>query len=390
MTDAQSGYLFLADISGYTSYLNESELEHARDTLTDLLELLIDHAKPPLTISKLEGDAVFSYTLGDDSFQDGQAMVELIENTYVAFRRAIELMVMNNTCRCAACANVSMLDLKFFVHHGIFVQQDFGSQVELVGTDVNLIHRLMKNHVKQATGFSAYTLYTEAAVRQLGIEAMTETMNRHEESLDDLGVVHMWAQDMHPIWERRREEHQIDFEPLITVLVDVSLSPEVVWSYLRQPDYRSVIVGADRVALENRRAGRMGLEGEFLCFHGSHLQRQVILEWTPFERIVSRDTDTMPLMKALTWKNEYRLVPNDGGTHLTISLGDFEGSWWARKAVLPFLSRGAKEVEANLREFAAVAEADWADRQASVGEAPTVDLTSESIRDAAADGLNDR
>jgi hypothetical protein len=35
-------------------------LEHARDTLSDLLGLMIDHTRPPLTISKLEGDAVFS------------------------------------------------------------------------------------------------------------------------------------------------------------------------------------------------------------------------------------------------------------------------------------------------------------------------------------------
>lgn len=66
MTDVQSGYLLLADISGYTAFLSESELEHARDTLTDLLGLLIDHARPPLVISKLEGDAVFSYTWGEE------------------------------------------------------------------------------------------------------------------------------------------------------------------------------------------------------------------------------------------------------------------------------------------------------------------------------------
>ena len=387
MTDAQSGYLFLADISGYTSYLNDSELEHARDTLTDLLGLLIDHAKPPLTISKLEGDAVFSYTWGEDSFQDGQAMVELIETTYVAFRRAIELMVMNNTCQCAACANVSRLDLKFFVHHGVFVQQDLGRQIELVGTDVNLIHRMMKNNVKRETGFAAYTLYTEAAVQRLGIEAMTETMRLHDESLDDLGNVRLWVQDMHPVWEQRREEHHVDFEPLVTVAVDVALSPEVVWSYLRQPDFRSVIVGTDRVSLGKRSGGRMGPGGEFQCFHGDHVLRQVILEWTPFERIVSRDTDTMPLMKRLTWKNEYRLVPNQSGTRLTISLGNFEGAKLLPKLVTAFLSKGARQVEDNLRRFAAMAEADWAEAHADVG-GPTVELTKESIRDAAASSLN--
>ena len=172
MTEAQSGYLLLADISGYTAFLNDSELEHARDTLTDLLGLLIDHTKPPLVLSKLEGDAVFSYTWGEESFKDGQTLVELIEATYVAFRRAIELMVMNNTCQCAACANVSTLDLKFIVHHGTFAQQELRGQAELVGTNVTLVHRLMKNHVKEKTGIAAYASYTDAAIQRLGVAVL--------------------------------------------------------------------------------------------------------------------------------------------------------------------------------------------------------------------------
>jgi uncharacterized protein YndB with AHSA1/START domain len=217
---------------------------------------------------------------------------------------------------------------------------------------------------------------------------MTETMTSHDESLDDLGNVRMWVQDMHAVWEQRREEHHVDFEPLVTVAVDVALSPEVVWSYLRQPDFRSVIVGADRVSAENRKRGRMGPEGEFQCFHGDHVLRQIIVEWTPFERIVSSDTDTTPLMNKLTWKNEYRLVPSHSGTHLTISLGDFEGSWLVRKTIPRLLSRGASQVEDNLREFAAMAEADWADQHASVADVPAPELTSESIRAAAAGSLN--
>ena len=36
----------------------------------------------------------------------GQTFVELIEDTYVAFRRAIDLMVVNTTCECNACRNI--------------------------------------------------------------------------------------------------------------------------------------------------------------------------------------------------------------------------------------------------------------------------------------------
>lgn len=36
-SETEHGYLILADISGYTSYLAQVELEHAQEILTDLL-----------------------------------------------------------------------------------------------------------------------------------------------------------------------------------------------------------------------------------------------------------------------------------------------------------------------------------------------------------------
>jgi hypothetical protein len=67
MAKTQDGYLLIADISGYTLYLSKSELEHAQEILTALLELLVDHTRPPLVISRLAGDAVISYGLRSTS-----------------------------------------------------------------------------------------------------------------------------------------------------------------------------------------------------------------------------------------------------------------------------------------------------------------------------------
>ena len=57
----EHGHLILADISGYTSYLAGVELTHAQDILAELLELIVQRFDPPLSIAKLEGDAVFAY-----------------------------------------------------------------------------------------------------------------------------------------------------------------------------------------------------------------------------------------------------------------------------------------------------------------------------------------
>lgn len=46
MSKTQSGTLLIADITGYTFFLSESELEHAQEILETLLEILIKETRP--------------------------------------------------------------------------------------------------------------------------------------------------------------------------------------------------------------------------------------------------------------------------------------------------------------------------------------------------------
>jgi len=41
--------------------------------------------------------------------------------------------------------------------------QNIGGRPELAGSDVNLAHRLLKNHVSEQTGWSAYALFSNRA-----------------------------------------------------------------------------------------------------------------------------------------------------------------------------------------------------------------------------------
>ena len=50
----QTGYLVLADISGYTSFVAQTEIEHADIALSILLEAIVEKLSGLLTISKLE------------------------------------------------------------------------------------------------------------------------------------------------------------------------------------------------------------------------------------------------------------------------------------------------------------------------------------------------
>ncbi len=82
MTASRSGFLLIADITGYTAFLSQSELEHARDSLNSLLGLLVEQKQRLLRISRLEGDAVFSYvsdTVGESSESRSAGIKSIIE-----------------------------------------------------------------------------------------------------------------------------------------------------------------------------------------------------------------------------------------------------------------------------------------------------------------------
>ena len=148
-SETEYGYLVLADISGYTSYLAQVELEHAHEILTDLLAVIVDQFKQASTISKLEGDAVFA-NIKEAEMPNRERLLELIESTYFNFRRRRDASQRQTTCTCRACAAIPSLDLKFFVHHGDYIVQNISGIRELVGSDINLIHRLTKNHMEFA------------------------------------------------------------------------------------------------------------------------------------------------------------------------------------------------------------------------------------------------
>ena len=101
VTDTQHGHLLLADITGYTSYVATTELTHSQEILTELLETIIAQFKPLFIISKLEGDAVFAYA-SETSIPRSEAILELIDATYSAFRSRQEAAHRRTTCTCNA------------------------------------------------------------------------------------------------------------------------------------------------------------------------------------------------------------------------------------------------------------------------------------------------
>ena len=308
----QQGFLIISDISGYSKYVNELELEHARDSLAALLNILIQHTQSPLVISKLEGDAVFSYAPAGGFLQE-QSLLDMIDSTYASFRKALELMVLNTTCTCKACRNLPNLDLKFFVHFGSYITQKLGNFNELVGNDVNLVHRLAKNHIKEETSCKAYAAFTQSVMDALGLEDFQNSLTPHRETFADVGEVQMYVHDMHTVWERLKVRVRIEVRPeaaMVVIKHEFPVPPSILWEYLTKPEYRVILLGASKLELRNQSQGRTGVDTVFYCYHGNMETPQLILDWSPFEQFTTDDANPWGLTTRIT----YKLEPTQAGT----------------------------------------------------------------------------
>jgi class 3 adenylate cyclase len=137
--------LLIADIGGYTTYmsLHRVGLAHAQANIARLLEAVID-AAPRLELVEIEGDAVFLSRPADGD--DAKTATDAALAMHRSFHD-VQRLVVENLCPCEGCSRVGNLTIKFVAHVGDVVSQNVRNRKTLVGPDVILVHRLLKNTV---------------------------------------------------------------------------------------------------------------------------------------------------------------------------------------------------------------------------------------------------
>ena len=294
MSDDQprQGYLLLADVSGYTAFLTGTELQHAHAIIHELTTLVRQRLAPPMHFVKLEGDAVFCSADGR-TFDDGERLVELIETCYFDFSNRLLDMKRETTCRCAACASIGMLDLKFVAHFGTYMVEREGDREDLAGADVILVHRLLKNTVSEGGGPQAYAFLTEPCLQRMP-EAFD--LPSHSESYEHFDRTTGGVHDLSPVVDRMREARRVYIRPEDADL-EVSFGehpypPALLWQYFVDAEKR-LRWQPLQTGVQNRpnRQGRLGAGASSHCAHGvgGDALREY-LDWRPYSYFTNRFT----------------------------------------------------------------------------------------------------
>ena len=381
--------LVIADISGYTSYLAGVELDHAQDILADLTDAVVRALRPTFRLAKLEGDAAFAYVVTD--VIDGSILQDTIEHCYIAFRRRLRDIGQASQCDCNACTYIPRLDLKFVVHHGLIARQRMAGREELVGRDVIVVHRLLKNSVETELGIGAYALYTDECVRVMGVAdpagAGSSSIERRTTSSARCRVGSATSKPSGGRARRSRHWSSGLTQAAWTTSFTFDGPPAIAWEWITSPARRlQWQIGVDAVN-EDFAGGRRGVGTTNHCVHGRDAIVEEVLAWHPPEILTTRFQMPMPGIPKLIRTELFEATPDGAKTVFTVRVQRPSSAKDRAKLeeMGPFLFHAYGD---GLAMLAPLIEADVAARLAAA--VPEPELPVSAGRNLAARGRGDR
>lgn len=343
--EPERGCLLLADITGYTRYMGETELTHAQDVVADLLETIISAVEPVFTLSKLEGDAAFAYANQDAV--NPSMMLDTVESAYFAFQKRLRDISHATSCECNACVRIPGLDLKFFVHDGEYMVRKIARSEELTGPDIIKVHRLAKGTAGKTISKTGYAVYTKETVDAMAMDPSILGFQPHTEKLEDIGEVEVFVQDLGLRWTFEQERNR-DYVTAAQAVHEISLEtpvpPAVVWDHLtdlnKRPKWQRTVT-----EILTQTEGRQGIGTVNHCMHGPDVIIEHVADWRPFSYITRR----YQVGDVEDWAWTYQLDKVENGTRLSVRISDPGDGRWDEMG--PVFIPSVADQMANLEEL---------------------------------------
>ena len=189
--------IFIPDISGFSKFVNETDVIHSQHIIEELLEILIDANEMNLQLSEIEGDAILFYkSESADSFKD---LLNQVRSMYTNFHSHLKRYEHDRICQCGACSTANMLKLKFVIAYGDVGISKIKNHRKLFGKEVVVAHRLLKNSITP----DEYVLITDEALHKYSTENQTIDNIKFKSSKEtyDIGEIGFHFASLQPFFD---------------------------------------------------------------------------------------------------------------------------------------------------------------------------------------------
>ncbi len=197
--DSAPALIYIPDINGFTAYISRTDIRIAKKVIPALLETIIEQNELGLKLVEIQGDAILFYRIGDPPtpFE----MVSQSKRIFSAFTEKLEEL--SNLFPEEAMSLPDSLGIKILAHYGKIAITKIRGNVRLIGEDVIIAHRLLKNSVSA----DEYLLLTEQYTSRFEedeldkVFAFGELLHGQDE-YEHIGVVNYRYASLKPLFSR--------------------------------------------------------------------------------------------------------------------------------------------------------------------------------------------
>jgi uncharacterized protein DUF2652 len=232
--------LFIPDISGYTQFVQNTEVEHSQHVISELLEVLINANNEDLKLAEIEGDALFFYKEG--SILSREKLLAQIEHMFTAFYGHLKMLEKNRICPCNACATAPELQLKIIAHIGELRFLDVQDSHKPFGQAVIEAHRLLKNSI----GSDNYTLISDSLSNAVGLPhdyfSRLFSFKKGNDSYDGIDIAYLFSEidneNLKLVPFAQPESVELANESALSITKEFPISAETLLEFITNYTYR--------------------------------------------------------------------------------------------------------------------------------------------------------
>ena len=174
----------IPDISGYTKFMSDTELQLSTKVISSLLNEIIYANTIGLKVSEIEGDAVLFYKIGNPPSL--QVLLDQCKLFHHQFYQRIKELRMQYKENEDSEKIPELLGLKIVLHYGEVGMNEIGKRIKLIGEDVIIAHRLLKNSIPH----DEYILISGPLMDLLPQKAVSDSqLNSGSDHYDHIGVM---------------------------------------------------------------------------------------------------------------------------------------------------------------------------------------------------------
>ena len=143
--DTQPVFIFIPDISGFTKFMNEAGIKASRNLIADLLEIIIEANILDMAVAEIQGDAILFYRVGPPP--SVQEVINQCKQIFLDFQNYLKIVERDTRSELGASLSDSRLTLKVVAHYGQLSIINIRGHIKLMGKDIIVAHRLLKNNI---------------------------------------------------------------------------------------------------------------------------------------------------------------------------------------------------------------------------------------------------